>query len=47
MEIPILEIVLQAGNVKHCWLLHMEKKKERKRKKKSFCNSVPLARGMT
>lgn len=30
MEIPILEIVLQANNVQHCWLWHMEKKKKKK-----------------
>lgn len=29
MEIPILEIVLQANNVQHCWLWHMEKKKKK------------------
>lgn len=29
MEIPILEIVLQANNAQHCWLWHMEKKKKK------------------
>lgn len=44
MKIPILDIVLQANNVQHCWLWHMEKIKK---KKKSFCNSAPLTKGMT